>query len=87
MVKLGIIGLSEGNGHPYSWSAIINGYDPVLMEDCGFPVIPAYLALRNFPDDSISNAQVTHVWTEDVNLSRHIAMAANIGTVVENFVD
>ena len=24
-LKLGIIGLSEGNGHPYSWSAIFNG--------------------------------------------------------------
>jgi len=25
MLKLGVIGMSEGNGHPYSWSAIING--------------------------------------------------------------
>lgn len=22
MLKLGVIGMSEGNGHPYSWSAI-----------------------------------------------------------------
>jgi hypothetical protein len=26
-IKLGIIGASKGNGHPYSWSAIFNGYD------------------------------------------------------------
>jgi len=26
MIKIGMIGLSEGNGHPYSFSAIINGY-------------------------------------------------------------
>ena len=26
-LKLGIIGISNGNGHPYSWSAIFNGYD------------------------------------------------------------
>ena len=29
MVKsIGIIGLSEGNGHPFSYSSIINGYSP-----------------------------------------------------------
>ena len=27
MIKLGIIGFSKNNGHPYSFSAIINGYD------------------------------------------------------------
>lgn len=27
MKKIGILGVSEGNGHPYSFSAIINGYD------------------------------------------------------------
>ena len=69
VVKLGVIGLSPGNGHPYSWSAIINGYDPVFMKDCGFPVIPEYLAKQSFPEDSISNAEVTHIWTEDLNLS------------------
>ena len=25
--RLGLIGMSTGNGHPYSWSAICNGYD------------------------------------------------------------
>ena len=29
MVKsIGIIGMSEGNGHPFSYSSIINGYSP-----------------------------------------------------------
>ena len=26
-VRVGMIGMSEGNGHPFSFSAIINGYD------------------------------------------------------------
>ena len=26
-LRLGLLGLSEGNGHPYSWAAIVNGYD------------------------------------------------------------
>ena len=23
-----MLGMVDGNGHPYSWSAIFNGYDP-----------------------------------------------------------
>ena len=42
-LRIGILGMTEGNGHPYSWSAMFNGYDPEEMETCGFPVIPRYL--------------------------------------------
>ena len=31
-LKLGVIGMSEGNGHPYSWSAIFNGFDREEMK-------------------------------------------------------
>ena len=48
-LKFGVIGMSEGNGHPYSWSAIFNGYDADAMRDCPFPAIPEYLARRRFP--------------------------------------
>lgn len=30
-IRLAILGLSPGNGHPYSWSAMFNGYDKELM--------------------------------------------------------
>ena len=86
-LKLGVIGLSPGNGHPYSWSAIFNGYDPVAMERCGFPVIPRYLEKQHFPQDTIVEAKVTHVWTQDVNLSTHIAKATHIENVVKNLRD
>ena len=60
MLKLGIIGLSEGNGHPYSWSAIINGsYAPEIMAECGYPTIPAYLG-ANKDTLGIGDTQVTH---------------------------
>lgn len=86
-LKLGVIGLSPGNGHPYSWSAIFNGYDPNTMEECGFPVIPRYLEKQCFPNDTISQARVTHVWTQDIELSRHVAKAAYIDNVVSEFTD
>ena len=86
-LKLGVIGLSPGNGHPYSWSAIFNGYDPVVMEDCGFPVIPRYLEKQRFPKDAIAEAQVTHVWAQDKGIASHIAKASLIEHVVDHYTD
>ncbi len=42
-LRLAMLGMIEGNGHPYSWSAIVNGYDPAAMAACPYPVIPVYL--------------------------------------------
>jgi predicted dehydrogenase len=82
MIKLGIIGMSEGNGHPYSWSAIINGdFDRKEMDKCGFAVIPIYLD-ANRDTLGIEGAQVTHIWTQDPRISEHIAVASGIEQVV-----
>ncbi len=86
-LKLGVIGLSPGNGHPYSWSAIFNGYDPVAMEDCGFPVIPRYLEQQQFPKDAIAEGKVTHVWAQDKMIASHIAKAALVENVVNHYMD
>lgn len=82
-MKLGMIGISDGNGHPYSWSAIFNGYDPEKMKDCGFPVIPEYLSQQHFPEDGLGHlASVTHIWTQDTLLSKKIAEASLIEHIV-----
>ncbi|MBL8470071.1 Gfo/Idh/MocA family oxidoreductase [Methyloversatilis discipulorum] len=86
-LRLGVIGLSPGNGHPYSWSAIFNGYDAAAMEHCGFPVIPRYLEKQRFPDDAIADARVTHVWTQDPALSAQVAQAACIEHVADRATD
>lgn len=82
-LRLGIIGSSPGNGHPYSWAAICNGYDARAMADCSYPGIPAYLAQRRFPEDRLSDAIVTHIWTQDRVQSAHIASASLIPQVVD----
>lgn len=82
-LAFGIIGMSEGNGHPYSWSAIFNGYDPAYMKDCPFPVIPDYLSQQEFPQDAIQTGRVTHIWTQDRGISEHIARAARIPVIVD----
>ncbi len=83
MTRLGVIGLSDGNGHPYSWSAICNGYDSETMRDCGFPAIPRYLSERRWPQDRLAGVKVTHVWAQDADRARHIAKAALIENVVQ----
>lgn len=87
-LKLGIIGMSEGNGHPYSWSAIFNGYNPSEMAKCPFPVIPEYLAKESFPDNFLTEyGEVTHIWTQDLNISRNIAKAALISNICNSLED
>lgn len=87
MLRLGIIGLSPGNGHPYSWSAIFNGYSPQAMEQCGFPVIPRYLEKQKLPEDGIMAAKVTHIWTQDPILSQKVAQASLIPFTVNHYTD
>ncbi|NIA06248.1 MAG: Gfo/Idh/MocA family oxidoreductase [Actinobacteria bacterium] len=83
-IKLAMVGMVEGNGHPYSWSAIINGqYDANVMADCGFPVIPQYLAAAK-DGLGISGAKVTHVWCDEKSDAEKVAKAAYIPTVVDN---
>ena len=81
-LRLGVIGMSEGNGHPYSWSAIFNGYNNESMDTCPFPVIPDYLRNEIFPDNFLNDlAEVTHIWTQDTKIAEHVAKAARISKV------
>ena len=85
MLQFSIVGMSEGNGHPYSWSAICNGYDKNMMENCGFPVIPRYLECEKFPENFISDrAKVVSIWTQDRQLSRNISNTCFIKDVCYN---
>lgn len=79
-----MLGMVEGNGHPFSWSAIVNGrYDAQAMADCGYPVIPQYLGAEPPENLGISGVQVTHVWCEEPAQAAKIARAAFIPHVVE----
>ena len=87
MLRLGIIGMSEGNGHPYSWPAILNGYNKHLLRGCEFPSISKYLENQKYPDDFIVGAKVTHIWTQNYDLSKKIARSVNIENCVDDFQD
>ena len=85
-LKLGLIGMSYGNGHPYSWAAIFNGYDKDKMELCPFKSIPEYLKKETYPDNFLTEyGKVTHIWTQDPIISKQIAEASNIPKTCEHF--
>lgn len=82
-IRLAMLGMVDGNGHPYSWSAIVNGrYDAQAMADCGFPVIPQYLGAEPKENLGIPGVQVTHVWCDDPADAAKVARAACIPNVV-----
>ncbi len=81
-IKLAMLGMVEGNGHPYSWSAIFNGYDPEEMAKGPYGVIAEYLDKEPKDTLQIEGARVTHIWTDDPADARHVAKASLIPNVV-----
>lgn len=86
-LRIGILGMTEGNGHPYSWSAMFNGYDPEEMETCGFPVIPRYLEKQPKETFGIPGAKITCICCTGYaqrEEAEHMARAALIPTVYDD---
>ncbi len=88
MMNIGIIGINEGNGHPYSYSAVFNGYDVEALEkECPFEIIKKYLKMHHRNQEFIKSARVTHLWTHDKAASAKIAKVANIPNICESIED
>ena len=81
-LRLAMLGMIEGNGHPYSWSAIVNGFDPAAMAQCPYPAILSYLGKQRVEDVRIPGARVTHLWTDDPADAPKVAAASLIPNVV-----
>ncbi len=82
-IKLGIIGYNEGNGHPYSFSAIINGFNP-NADWSRYPQILEYLKLNQLPNDNISGLEVSHIYTPNNIISDEISKCSKIQNIVNN---
>lgn len=78
VIRLAMIGMVDGNGHPYSWSAIFNGYNERAMQNCPYPGIPEYLAKEPKENLRIKGAKVTHIWTDSPEDARLVAEASLI---------
>ena len=86
-IRLAVLGMVDGNGHPYSWSAIFNGYDPEEMAKGPYAAIAEYLNKEPKATLRIPNARVTHIWTDDPADARRVAKASLIPHVVDRPVD
>lgn len=79
--------MSEGNAHPYSWSSIINGtFDGEEISRLGYPAVTAYLG-ANKDTLGIPEARVTHVWTQDLGVSKSIADSSEIAHIAREAID
>ncbi|MEY4941015.1 MAG: hypothetical protein RIQ93_2750 [Verrucomicrobiota bacterium] len=89
-IRLALLGCSAGNGHPYSWSAMFNGYNRDLMTaECPYAGIPVYLNKEPAETLTIRGAKVTHVCCTGNGgfTAEHVAKCALIPHVVEKPTD
>src|SRR5687767_6033404 len=83
-IRLGIAGMVEENGHPFSWSAIINGFDPRAMaQQADYPMIYNYLSAQHRSEFGIGGVRVTHVWCDDRKDAERLSRASLIPNIVD----
>ena len=83
-IKLGIIGMTEGNGHPYSWSAIFNSYDiDAMTRECPFPGIPEYLNKEDHDTMGIPGAKVRMVCCDDRKDAEHVSRLSLVPEIAD----
>lgn len=88
-LKIGILGMTEGNAHPFSWSAMYNDYNAdEMVKWCkkDYPSIPDYLGKQPKHTIGIPGAHITHVCCTgyaDREMAEHMAAASNIPNVVD----
>ncbi len=83
-IRLGIIGMTEGNGHPYSWSAMFNRFDRAAMPaECPFPVIPQYLMKEDYAAMGIPGAHMDYVACDKRSDAEHVAKLSLIPHVLD----
>ena len=82
-MKIAMLGMVEGNGHPYSWSAIFNGYDREAMSKCPFAGIPEYLFREPYENLGIPGAKVTHIWADNPEDAEDVARASLIPNILK----
>ncbi len=82
-LRLAMLGMIPGNGHPFSWSSIINSYDPAALASCPYPGITQYMSAHAPDTVRIPGARVTHLWTDDPAEAPLVAATALIPHIVK----
>jgi len=85
--SFGIIGLSEGNGHPFSYGSIINGYSPEGLAASGWPGIYEYVRRRHASEFGLDGWTITHAWTQDPESTKKLCAACRIPHSVGDYLE
>lgn len=85
--SIGIIGVSEGNGHPFSYSAIINGFSPTGLAESGWPGIYEYVRRRHPSEFGLGDWKITHAWTQNTETTEKLCEACRIANPVSSYRD
>src|SRR5688572_14034461 len=87
-IRLAMLGMVDGNGHPYSWSAIVNGaYEESLIRQTPYPAIADYLGAAKPGQLGIAGVKVTHVWCDDPKDAEQVSRASHVPNVVARAED
>lgn len=87
MKKVGIIGYNKGNGHPFSFSAIINSYNQRSFAKLGWNIILKYLEKRRKKEFGIKDLKVTHVYMPQKKMANALAEACYIKNICNKYSD
>jgi hypothetical protein len=86
VIKLGIIGLkNKDNGHPFSYSAIINGYNEKYFKRSNYKNILSYLNKKPKKSFGIKDVKITHAWTQNMTLTKTLCKSCNIDNAVKDY--
>jgi predicted dehydrogenase len=83
--SFGIIGLSEGNGHPFSYGSIINGYSSEGLAASGWPGIYEYVRRRHASEFGLEGWTITHAWTQYPESTKKLCAACRIPNGVGDY--
>lgn len=83
--SIGIMGMSDGNGHPFSYSSIINGFSPEGLANSGWSGIYDYVRRRHASEFGFPGWKITHAWTQYPETTRKLCAACHIETAVEDY--
>ncbi len=87
VIRVGMIGLSEGNGHPFSFSSVINGFSDSGLVNSGWPGIYDYVRRRDKSEFGLDGMQVTHAWTQDREQTERLCAGCLIPNIVQRSFD
>ncbi len=87
VIRAAIVGLSEGNGHPFSFSSIVNGYSDPDLAVCGWPGIYEYVRRRDASELGLDGMRITHAWTQDPEQTGRLCSACRIPSAAARLED